>query len=171
LISCLSAFGCLPGANLSLGNSLVLTNPAPTFARDVPVGHTGNSPYKYIRFQALATKEGESGRKLRSAENANHTLSYGKFIHLCSSGSRTLLAFGWVYNRDNFALIFSIDAEIILIDGNDRMSRIQLTHSNQAKIGQIGLAIGVTSSQFLELQDVLGTVEAYSYSGVISRCP
>jgi hypothetical protein len=66
------------------GKSLNPANPAITFAREVPVGYTANSPYKYIRFQPVATKEGGIEQKRGQSKESKPHISGGKFIQLRS---------------------------------------------------------------------------------------
>jgi hypothetical protein len=60
--------------------------------------------------------------------------------------------------RDGFALVSAVDPKV-LVHSNDSVLRVKLAHADQAEVGQIGLAIGVTNGKVQELIYVAGALE------------
>jgi hypothetical protein len=80
------------------------TNPTPTFARDVPVGHTVNSRYKYIRFQSLAATTMQTAGNCAGFKERKPHISGGNFIQLrlgTGSGKFDLRRLPGLHEREN----------------------------------------------------------------------
>ena len=46
---------------------------------------------------------------------------------------------------DRFALVPSVDAKIFVIDSDNAMAWIKLAHADEAKVSEIGLAVGIAA--------------------------
>ena len=52
---------------------------------------------------------------------------------------------------DRFALVPSIDAKILVIDSDNAVAWIKLAHANEAKVSEIGLAVGIAARECRKL--------------------
>ena len=68
-----------------------------------------------------------------------------------------------VDQRNRFAFVPSIDAEIIPIHGDDAVFRMKLAHANQTEVGKVRIAIPVTLREGLELREILAAIERNQY--------
>jgi hypothetical protein len=56
---------------------------------------------------------------------------------------------------NSFTLVAAIDAEVIFIDGNQSVPRIEFAHSDQAEISQVGTAVSVASGQIAQMFELM----------------
>jgi hypothetical protein len=60
----------------------------------------------------------------------------------------------------------AINTKIIDVGGDDRTTRVQFAQTNQAKIGQVGFAIGITRREFRQARKMLVNVKRWSHQTV-----
>src|SRR5216684_3001786 len=71
--------------------------------------------------------------------------------------------------RNHLPFVLAVDAEITLIDSDNRVTGIEFTHSHQAEIGQVWLPIGVATRQLAQLWNVLGEIERHLQEFVLHQ--
>ena len=71
--------------------------------------------------------------------------------------------------RDHFALVAAIDAEIGDVNCDHRMSGIELTHADEAKVREVGIPILVTIRQFGQCFQVAGKIESDTKQAVLHK--
>src|SRR5271165_3178174 len=90
-----------------------------------------------------------AGRRERKA----HTRS-GKFIWFQPRLGRISVVPRRAEDGNRLPLIPPINSEIALVDGDNRVARIEFAHADETKVGQIRLAIHVTPRQLSQLWKV-----------------
>lgn len=70
---------------------------------------------------------------------------------------------------ERLALVSSVDAEVLLVDGQDEMPGMNLTHSNQAQICEVRTPVGIALRQCGELRDVFQAVESQGHEPVVDH--
>src|SRR5262245_54396972 len=70
------------------------------------------------------------------------------FPQTCVPPSRSLRR---IDKGDRFALVPSIDAKILVIDSDNAVAWIKLAHANEAKVSEIGLAVGIAARESRKL--------------------
>jgi hypothetical protein len=70
------------------------------------------------------------------------------------------LSFGRTNYGNSFALVPAVDPEIIIVNRDDAVAGIELAHANEAKVGQIGLAVGITAREGRKLGQMVLAVKS-----------
>src|SRR5438045_590308 len=70
--------------------------------------------------------------------------------------------------RDDFPLVAPVDAEVG-VDGDERVVRIEFAHADQAEIGEIGVTLGVASSQFPQLLPIFVQIEGQLQKAILHK--
>ena len=61
--------------------------------------------------------------------------------------------------RDDFALVAAVDAEVGFVGGKERVARVEFAHADEAEIGEVGMTVGIATSEVVQLIIILGAVE------------
>ena len=75
----------------------------------------------------------------------------------------------WAKKGDGFTVVSPIDAEIFLVDGNDRVAGEQFTQTDQAQVSKIGLAVLIALGQLRQTLLVLGDFESDTQHPVLDE--
>ncbi len=68
-------------------------------------------------------------------------------------------SFGRAYYRYHLAFVSTVYAEVVAVDGDDTVPRVELAHTDEAEVCQVGLTVPVSLRKRFKVRKVLPAIE------------